>query len=135
MKLNMNRNKKILIALGCILTLFVLYKYFNVVEGYLDPQRNRFIPLDVTGLGPQARSIITGYNAIERIYHGGPAIPAIPATPATAEVLNPDNSVKTPAVRATYGTFPQPAVTALPSADKKAIKRALRNILAEIRSN
>ena len=33
MKLNINRNKKILLGLGCILTLFVLYRYFNVVEG------------------------------------------------------------------------------------------------------
>jgi len=29
-------NKKILLGLGCILALFVLYKYFNVVEGYED---------------------------------------------------------------------------------------------------
>jgi len=29
-------NKKILLGLGCILVLFVLYKYFNVVEGYED---------------------------------------------------------------------------------------------------
>jgi hypothetical protein len=32
----MNMNKKILLGLGCILALFVLYKYFNVVEGYED---------------------------------------------------------------------------------------------------
>jgi len=34
--MKLNRNKKILIGLGCILALFVLYKYFNVVEGYED---------------------------------------------------------------------------------------------------
>ena len=119
--MKLNRNKKILIGLMCLGVGFVLYKYFgNVVEG--------FEKINDKGLGPQAQIIINGHNQIERIYNGGPAIPA---TQPIAEVLNTDGSIKTPYK---YGTLAQPAVPALPIKDKNIIKKALRNILQEIKS-
>jgi hypothetical protein len=129
--------KNILFGLGCFLILFSLYKYLNsvAVEGFGDNTKTGFGTIDTTGLGDQAQVFIAGYNALGRMYYGGDAIPAVTAIPKVPAVLNPDNSIKIPAVPAKYGTAAQPAVAALPEADQLAIKRAIRNIIAEIESN
>lgn len=133
--------KNILFGLGCFLIMFSLYKYLNnvAVEGFGDNTKTGFGTgfgtIDTTGLGNQAQVFIAGYNTLGRMYYGGDAIPAVTAIPEVPAVLNPDKSIKIPAVPAKYGTAAQPAVAALPKADQLAIKRAIRNIIAEIESN